>query len=103
MDGWLSRAFGLHTLGRRAELDGRTTILAMPPLWPILRSRALAATPGTAGTVSALSSLSGLLPLASSLGWIASRAGLTATMLVTTAVALLALLTVARSLATRRA
>jgi len=55
--------------------------LVMAPLWPILRSRALAATPGTAGTVSALSSLTGLVPLAAAFSWSAGRWGLTGTML----------------------
>ena len=55
--------------------------LVMAPLWPILRSRALAATPGTAGTVSALSSLTGLVPLAAVFSWTADRWGLTGTML----------------------
>lgn len=55
--------------------------LAMAPLWPILRSRALAATPGAAGTVSALSSLTGLVPLAAGFSWLAARWGLTPTML----------------------
>lgn len=55
--------------------------LVMAPLWPILRSRALAATPGTAGTVSALGSLTGLVPLAALFSWVADRWGLTGTML----------------------
>jgi MFS family permease len=58
--------------------------LVMAPLWPILRSRALAATPGTAGTVSAISSLTGLVPLAAAFSWAAGRLGLTTAMLVVT-------------------
>jgi MFS transporter, FSR family, fosmidomycin resistance protein len=54
----------------------------MAPLWPILRSRSLAAIPGAAGTTSALYSLLGLVPLQVAFGWAASRVGLTGTMLV---------------------
>ena len=68
--------------------------LVMAPLWPILRSRALAATPGTAGTVSAISSLTGLVPLAAAFSWAAGRWGLTGTMLAVTLGAVAALLAV---------
>jgi fucose permease len=70
--------------------------LVMAPLWPVLRSRALAATPGTAGTVSAISSLTGVVPLAALFSWAAERWGLTATMLVVTLGTLVVLLAVLR-------
>jgi predicted MFS family arabinose efflux permease len=70
--------------------------LVMAPLWPVLRSRALAATPGTAGTVSAISSLTGVVPLAPLFSWAAERWGLTATMLVVTLGTLVVLLAVLR-------
>jgi MFS transporter, FSR family, fosmidomycin resistance protein len=54
---------------------------AMAPLWPILRSRSLAAVPGAGGTTSALYSLLGLVPLQAAFGWAGSRVGLTSTML----------------------
>jgi MFS transporter, FSR family, fosmidomycin resistance protein len=53
---------------------------AMAPLWPILRSRSLAAVPGAGGATSALYSLLGLVPLQAAFGWAASGIGLTATM-----------------------
>jgi MFS family permease len=53
---------------------------AMAPLWPILRSRALAAVPGASGTTSALYSLLGFVPLQAAFGWAASSVGLTPTM-----------------------
>jgi MFS transporter, FSR family, fosmidomycin resistance protein len=67
---------------------------AIAPLWPILRSRSLAAIPGAGGTTSALYSLLGLVPLQVAFGWAASRVGLTGTMLVVhlTATGALALL-----------
>jgi MFS family permease len=55
--------------------------VAMAPLWPILRSRSLAAIPGAGGATSALYSLLGLVPLQAVFGWSASRVGLTPTML----------------------
>ncbi len=55
--------------------------LALAPLWPILRSRSLAAIPGAGGATTSLSSLLGLIPLQAAFGWAASRVGLTATML----------------------
>jgi MFS family permease len=67
---------------------------AMAPLWPVLRSRSLAAVPGAAGTTSALYALLGVVPLQAGFGWVASRVGLTPTMLVVhlAAIALLGLL-----------
>jgi MFS family permease len=53
---------------------------AMAPLWPILRSRTLAAVPGASGTTSALYSLLGFVPLQAAFGWAASSVGLTPTM-----------------------
>jgi MFS transporter, FSR family, fosmidomycin resistance protein len=64
---------------------------AMAPLWPILRSRSLAAIPGAGGTTSALYSLLGLVPLQAAFGLAASRVGLTPTMLSVHLVATLAL------------
>jgi MFS family permease len=71
---------------------------AMAPLWPILRSRSLAATPGAGGATSALYSLLGLVPLQAGFGWAASRVGLTPTMLVVHLAATLALLLLVRRL-----
>lgn len=70
----------------------------MAPLWPILRSRSLAAVPGAGGAASALYSLLGLLPLQALFGYLAARAGLTPTMLVVQLAALAALLVVVRGL-----
>jgi MFS family permease len=74
----------------------RNAVLA--PLWPILRSRALASVPGRAGTVSALTSLLGLVPLAAGFGWLADRVGLTAAMLVVATGAIAAVSLLARGL-----
>jgi MFS transporter, FSR family, fosmidomycin resistance protein len=71
---------------------------AMAPLWPILRSRSLAAIPGAGGTTSALYSLLGLVPLQAAFGWVASRAGLTRTMLTVHLAATFALLLLVRRL-----
>jgi MFS family permease len=74
----------------------RNAVLA--PLWPILRSRALASVPGRAGTVSAVTSLLGLAPLAAGFGWLAGRIGLTAAMLVVTTGAVATVSLLARGL-----
>lgn len=70
--------------------------LAMAPLWPILRSRALAAMPGKAGTAAALTALLGLIPVNAAIGWLAGRAGLTPTLLALTLVGFSGLLGVLR-------
>jgi MFS transporter, FSR family, fosmidomycin resistance protein len=67
---------------------------AMAPLWPVLRSRSLAAIAGAGGTTTALYSLLGLVPLQAAFGWAASRVGLTATMLSVHLTATLALVLV---------
>jgi MFS transporter, FSR family, fosmidomycin resistance protein len=72
---------------------------AMAPLWPILRSRSLAAIPGAGGTTSALYSLLGLVPLQAAFGWAGSRVGLTSTMLVVHLAATVALVALIRRLA----
>ncbi len=68
--------------------------LVMAPVWPILRARALRATPDAAGTVTALGALMGLVPLATLFGWLADRFGLTRLMLATVIIATVLLLTV---------
>jgi MFS family permease len=70
---------------------------ASAPLWPILRSRALAALPGRGGTASAVTALAGLLPLPALVGWAAERVGLTRTLLVVSVVSLGGLLAVLRT------
>jgi MFS family permease len=72
--------------------------LAMAPLWPILRSRSLAAIPGAGGATTSLYSLLGLVPLQAAFGWAASRVGLTATMLTVHLVATAALVLLVRRL-----
>lgn len=67
------------------------------PLWPILRSRALAALPGRGGTASAVTALAGLLPLPALVGVVAARFGLTRVLAVVAVVALTGMLLVARS------
>jgi MFS transporter, FSR family, fosmidomycin resistance protein len=74
--------------------------LAIAPLWPILRSRSLAAIPGAGGATTSLSSLLGLLPLQAVFGWVASRVGLTPTMLSVHLVATAALVLLVRRLGT---
>jgi MFS family permease len=74
----------------------------MAPLWPILRSRSLAAIPGAGGTTSALYSLVGLVPLQAAFGWVASRVGLTGTMLTVHLAATLLLLLLVRRLGATR-
>jgi MFS family permease len=54
--------------------------VAIAPLWPILRSRALAAVPGASGTSAALYALLGFVPLQLAFGWVGGRVGLTPTM-----------------------
>jgi MFS family permease len=73
---------------------------AMAPLWPILRSRSLAAIPGAGGTTSGLYSLLGLVPLQAAFGWAGSRVGLTPTMLTVHLSATLALVLLVRRLRT---
>lgn len=99
LDRWLERADAAHVLTRCCLASlvvypawlfvpgyAAKLILVVPrnavlaPLWPILRSRALASVPGRAGTVSAITSLMGLVPLAAAFGWSAERMGLTMTM-----------------------
>lgn len=70
--------------------------IAMAPLWPILRSRALAALPGKAGTTAALTALLGLVPINAVVGWVAARIGLTPTLLTLTITGLSGLLAVLR-------
>jgi MFS family permease len=72
--------------------------LAIAPLWPILRSRSLAAIPGAGGATTSLYSLVGLLPLQAAFGWAASRVGLTSTMLTVHLAATAALLLLVRRL-----
>lgn len=72
--------------------------LALAPLWPILRSRSLAAIPGAGGATTSLSSLLGLVPLQVAFGWAASRVGLTATMLTVHLAATAALILLVRRL-----
>jgi MFS family permease len=72
--------------------------LAIAPLWPILRSRSLAAIPGAGGATTSLYSLVGLLPLQAAFGWVASRVGLTSTMLTVHLAATAALLLLVRRL-----
>lgn len=74
----------------------RNAVLA--PLWPILRSRALASVPGRAGTITALTSLLGLLPLSAAYGWLAGELGLSASMLMVTVGAALAVSVLAHRL-----
>ncbi|MBW3604580.1 MAG: MFS transporter [Actinobacteria bacterium] len=72
--------------------------LAVTPIWPIARARALAAVPGRGGMVLALTSLYGVVPIAAAVGWIGDRVGLAPTMLaVHTAGTLLILATIRRS------
>jgi MFS transporter, FSR family, fosmidomycin resistance protein len=72
--------------------------LAIAPLWPILRSRSLAAIPGAGGATTSLSSLLGLLPLQAAFGWAGSQVGLTATMLAVHLAATAALVLLVRRL-----
>jgi MFS transporter, FSR family, fosmidomycin resistance protein len=72
--------------------------LAIAPLWPILRSRSLAAIPGAGGATTSLSSLLGLLPLQAAFGWAGSQVGLTATMLTVHLAATAALVLLVRRL-----
>lgn len=54
--------------------------LAVTPIWPIARARALAAAPGRGGMVLALTSLYGVVPIAAAVGWVGDRVGLAPTM-----------------------
>jgi MFS transporter, FSR family, fosmidomycin resistance protein len=72
--------------------------LAIAPLWPILRSRSLAAIPGAGGATTSLYSLLGLLPLQAAFGWAASQVGLTSTMLTVHLAATAALVLLVRRL-----
>jgi MFS family permease len=71
---------------------------ALAPLWPILRSRALTSLPGRGGTVTAVVSLLGLLPLHVAVGWLATRIGLTDSLLLVAVSALAGLLIAIRRL-----
>lgn len=84
MSSWLSQGTKLALAVPRE--------LVLAPLWPILRSRALAALPERAGTLSGITALLGLLPLAGTFGWIGARVGLTATLLVVQLLALVTML-----------
>jgi MFS family permease len=70
--------------------------IAIAPVWPLARARALAAIPGRGGAVLAVTSLYGLLPLAAGFGWISARAGLAPTMFAVTTVATLGILVTVR-------
>jgi MFS transporter, FSR family, fosmidomycin resistance protein len=74
--------------------------LAIAPLWPILRARSLAAIPGAGGATTSLYSLLGLLPLQATFGWVASRVGLTPTMLTVHLVGTAALVLLVRRVGT---
>lgn len=77
--------------------------LAVAPVWPLVRARALKAVPNRGGMVLAITSLYGLLPLAAAFGWVSARVGLTSTMLVVHMTATSAiLLTVRRRVPARR-
>jgi predicted MFS family arabinose efflux permease len=54
--------------------------IAMAPVWPLVRARALKAAPNRGGMVLAITSLYGLLPLAALFGWFSARVGLTSAM-----------------------
>lgn len=69
--------------------------LAVTPVWPLVRARAFAAVPGRQGAVLCITSLFGVLPLAALLGWLGSRVGLGAGMLVMHTAATLLVLVVA--------
>jgi MFS family permease len=71
---------------------------ALAPLWPILRSRALTTLPGRGGTVTAVVSLLGLIPLHAAVGWLATRIGLTDSLLLVAVSALAGLLIAIRRL-----
>lgn len=71
---------------------------AMAPLWPILRSRSLAAVPGAGGTTSALYSLLGLVPLQAAFGFAAGRVGMAPMFLTVTIGGTLVLLLLVRRL-----
>lgn len=72
--------------------------LAVTPIWPVVRARALGAVAGRGGMVMAIASLYGALPLAALFGWLAGRLGFTPVMLVAhTAATLVILATVRRS------
>lgn len=71
--------------------------LAVTPVWPLARARALAAVPGRGGAALAVTSLFGALPLTALVGWLGDLVGLAPVMLtVHTVAALLILLTVRR-------
>jgi hypothetical protein len=70
--------------------------LAVTPVWPLVRARALAAVPGRGGMVLALTSLYGALPLAALFGWVGGRVGLAPAMLVVHTGATLAILVLVR-------
>jgi DHA1 family bicyclomycin/chloramphenicol resistance-like MFS transporter len=71
--------------------------LAVTPVWPLARARALAAVPGRGGAALAVTSLFGALPLTALVGWLGDLVGLAPVMLAMHTVgALLILLTVRR-------
>jgi MFS family permease len=71
--------------------------LAVTPVWPLARARALTAVPGRGGATLAVTSLFGALPLAALVGWLGDRLGLAPVMLAMhTAAALLILVVVRR-------
>lgn len=76
--------------------------LAVAPVWPLVRARALAAMPDRAGMVLAIASLGGALPLAAAFGWVGSHVGLAPTMYLVHTGATLAILAAHRRRAPRR-
>jgi MFS family permease len=70
--------------------------LVLAPLWPILRSRALASLPERAGTLSGTTALLGLVPLTGAFGWIGERVGLTGSLLAVQLLGLVTMLAVVR-------
>lgn len=71
--------------------------LAVTPVWPLARARALAAAPGRGGAVLAVTSLFGVVPLTALVGWLGEGVGLGPVMwAMHTVAALLILLTVHR-------
>lgn len=70
--------------------------LAIAPVWPLVRARALAAVPGRGGMVMAIMSLYGVLPLTALFGWVSGRVGLTPSMFAVHMTATLAMLITVR-------
>ncbi|HVM12738.1 MAG TPA: MFS transporter [Egibacteraceae bacterium] len=70
--------------------------LAVTPVWPLVRARALMAVAGRGGTVMAITSLYGVLPLPALFGWSGGRVGLTPTMIAVHTTATLVILAAVR-------